>query len=114
MASRALVRSVRLLQHSGIIKSASRRSLTVVQTAKWTQHLRGTWSLSQESLGTRFGDTPDRVANTSQGHGKFRDPNQPTAHFIGLDTRSNKSAYEVIQSDTSVSGMMFAMLYVTS
>ncbi|XP_027027629.1 NADH:ubiquinone oxidoreductase subunit AB1b isoform X1 [Tachysurus fulvidraco] len=96
MASRALVRSVRLLQHSGIIKSASRRSLTVVQTAKWTQHLRVPTPALQlcrlycDSQPLTLQSIEERVMNVLQLYDKIKPETlQTSSHFmkdLGLDS----------------------------
>ncbi|XP_053504329.1 NADH:ubiquinone oxidoreductase subunit AB1b [Ictalurus furcatus] len=102
MASRVLVhciRSVRLLQHSGVIKSASQRSLTLVpfkQPANWTEVLRVPSPALQ--LCRQYCDSPpltlqiieERVMNVLQQYDKIKPETlQSSSHFmkdLGLDS----------------------------
>ncbi|XP_060749013.1 NADH:ubiquinone oxidoreductase subunit AB1b [Tachysurus vachellii] len=96
MASRALVRSVRLLQYSGLLKSASRRSLTVVQPAKWTELLRVPTPALQlcrlycDSQPLTLQSIEERVMNVLQLYDKIKPETlQTSSHFmkdLGLDS----------------------------
>ncbi|KAK2829168.1 hypothetical protein Q7C36_017158 [Tachysurus vachellii] len=96
MASRALVSSVRLLQYSGLLKSASRRSLTVVQPAKWTELLRVPTPALQlcrlycDSQPLTLQSIEERVMNVLQLYDKIKPETlQTSSHFmkdLGLDS----------------------------
>ncbi|MCI4385330.1 hypothetical protein PGIGA_G00049260 [Pangasianodon gigas] len=98
MASRVLVhcvRSVRLLQHSGVIKSASQRSLSLVP-AKWTQLVRVSSPALQlcrqycDSTPLTLQSIEERVMNVLKLYDKIKPETlQSSSHFmkdLGLDS----------------------------
>ncbi|KAM9457960.1 NADH:ubiquinone oxidoreductase subunit AB1b [Clarias gariepinus] len=102
MASRVLVqcvRSVRLLQHSGVIKSISHRSLSLVafkQPGKWTEQRRVSVPVLQlcrqycDSQPLTLQSIEERVMNVLKLYDKIKPETlQSSSHFmkdLGLDS----------------------------